>query len=248
MIEAVHPLEGIGDLISEVGWCVLQGDCVDLLRELPPECIDLVITDPSYESNEKHRTRLNAAGERVQYGTTTRLQGPWFQTFPDLRIPDLMQELYRVLKPNTHAYIFSNQESAQRVIIPEAERAGFHWWKNLTWIKSTAAGKLKIGMGYHWRNCTELVVFLEKGKRSLTEKGWPEVLFGPAGDGPAEKPPEVLSRLVLNSSQENDLVLDVFAGSGSTGDVAYRLKRRALLFDLDAKRAQARMEAHLRDL
>jgi site-specific DNA-methyltransferase (adenine-specific) len=242
MAELARPLEGIADIIAEVGWCVFQGDCVAILRELPDECIDLLITDPAYESNEKHRTRVNAAGERVRYGTTTRLQGPWFPTFPDARLPELLVELYRVLKRDAHAYIFSNQESA-RVITPLAEQAGFKWWKDLTWIKTSEAGTVRIGMGYHWRNCTERIIFLEKGKRKLNYLGWPEVMFGPSGDGPAEKPPEVLSRLVENSSIPGELVLDPFAGSGSTGEAALKLGRRALLLDLDVTRAQARLES-----
>jgi site-specific DNA-methyltransferase (adenine-specific) len=98
-------------------------------------------------------------------------------------------------------------------------------------------------MGYHWRNCTERIIFLEKGKRKLNYLGWPEVMFGPSGDGPAEKPPEVLSRLVENSSIPGELVLDPFAGSGSTGEAALKLGRRALLLDLDVTRAQARLES-----
>lgn len=113
MAEPVRSLEAITNLIAEVGWCVLQGDCIALLRELPDECVDLIITDPAYESNEKHRTRVNAEGERVRYGTTTRLQGPWSPTFPDARIPELLVELYRVLKTDRHAYIFANQETSR---------------------------------------------------------------------------------------------------------------------------------------
>ena len=70
---------------------------------------------------------------------------------------------------------------------PEAERAGFRFWKPLVWDKRT------IGMGYHYRARYEFVLFFEKGKRRLNDLGIADVISVPRihGGYPAEKPPEV---------------------------------------------------------
>ena len=76
----------------------------------------------------------------------------------------------------------------------------------------------------------------EKGKRNLNMKGWPSVLFGEPElkpGYPTKKPEEVIKRLILNSSEEGDLILDPFAGSGIVGKVAVACKRKALLIDID---------------
>ncbi len=67
------------------------------LRDQPAESVDLVITDPAYESLEKHRA----------VGTTTRLKhskassNDWFKVFPNARFGELFTEVFRVLKRNT---------------------------------------------------------------------------------------------------------------------------------------------------
>ena len=105
-------------------------DAVDWLARLPSESVDLVVTDPAYESLEKHRA----------IGTTTRLKkskassNDWFGIFPNRRFPDLFRELWRVLKRNSHLYVFCDQETAF-VVKPIAEAAGFKFWKCLLWDK-----------------------------------------------------------------------------------------------------------------
>src|SRR5665213_1849647 len=117
-----------------------RADAVTWLRSLPPESVDLVITDPPYESLEKHRA----------IGTTTRLKvsksssNQWFSIFPNARFPELFAEIYRVLKPNTHFYLFCDPETAF-IAKPLAEEVGFRFWKPLVWDKKS------IGMGYHYR-------------------------------------------------------------------------------------------------
>lgn len=84
-----------------------QGDAVDWLRTLPDNSVDLFVTDPPYESLEKHRKR----------GTTTRLKhskassNDWFSIFPNERFAELFAEVYRVLKPNAHFYLMCDQET-----------------------------------------------------------------------------------------------------------------------------------------
>jgi site-specific DNA-methyltransferase (adenine-specific) len=198
-------------------------DAVDWLRGLPEASVDLIITDPPYESLEKHRAR----------GTTTRLKqskassNAWFSIFPNLRFPELFAELYRVLKRNRHFYLFSDPET-MFVAKPAAEAAGFRFWKPLVWDKRT------IGMGYHYRCRYEFLLFFEKGKRKLHDLSIADVLEFPRihRGYPAEKPVALSSCLVAQSSEPGEKVLDPFMGSGSVGVAAVQAKRAFMGNDL----------------
>ena len=199
-------------------------DAVAWLQELPDASVNLLITDPAYESLEKHRA----------VGTTTRLKhsksssNDWFAIFPNARFSELFREVYRVLRPDSHFYLLCDAET-MFVAKPEAEQAGFKFWKPLVWDKCT------IGMGYHYRARYEFILFFEKGKRRLNDLGVPDIIAVPRvrGGYPAEKPPEVAEVLIQQSSSPGDVVVDPFMGSGSVGIAAGRLKRRFLGNDLN---------------
>ncbi|HYT67635.1 MAG TPA: site-specific DNA-methyltransferase [Vicinamibacterales bacterium] len=201
-------------------------DAVEWLRRQPAESIDLVVTDPAYESLEKHRA----------VGTTTRLKhskassNDWFTVFPNARFGELFAEAFRVLKRNTHLYLFCDAET-MFIAKPEAERAGFHFWKPLVWDKQT------IGMGYHYRARYEFILFFEKGKRRLNNLGIADVISVPRVHRgyPAEKPPAVSEVLIKQSTAAGDLVADPFMGSGSVGVAALRTGRRFAGTDLNAE-------------
>lgn len=201
---------------QQVSFSVNQSDAVEWLRTIDDMSVDLVITDPPYESLEKHRA----------IGTTTRLKqskassNAWFQIFPNDRFEDLFTEIYRVLKKNRHFYLFCDAET-MFVAKPIAEAVGFKFWKPLVWDKQ------KIGMGYHYRSRHEFILFFEKGKRKLNHLGIPDVLACPRihGGYPTEKPVGVSAVLVEQSTQPGELVIDPFMGSGSVGVAAVKQQR-----------------------
>lgn len=209
-----------------------RGDAFDWLRSIPDATVDLVVTDPPYESLEKHRST----------GTTTRLSkskassNEWFGVIPNEKLFDLCSELYRVLKPKTHCYIFCDDETSD-VLKVAGTKAGFHCWKRLVWDKQA------LGMGYHYRAKYEFILFFEKGRtpwkpepgklfhgtRQLADRSIPDVLsvkrVKHAEAYPTEKPLEVVETFVLNSSEEGDLIIDPFMGSGVVGEAALRNSR-----------------------
>src|SRR5882762_8423309 len=203
-----------------------RGDAVTWLRGLHDASVDLVVTDPPYESLEKHRA----------IGTTTRLKhskassNDWFSIFPNARYPELFAEAYRVLKKDTHFYLFCDPET-MFVAKPLAEQAGFKFWKPLIWAKE------KIGMGYHYRALYECVLFFEKGKRKLNDLGVADIIRAPriSGGYPAEKPAQVSEVLIKQSTQPGQLVVDPFMGSASVGVAAMRHARDFLGNDLCAE-------------
>lgn len=191
-------------------------DAIEWLKKKGSSSIDLMITDVPYESLEKHR----------KAGTTTRLKhskassNDWFEIFPNSRFEDFFTEAHRVLKNNSHLYFFCDQET-MFAAKPIGESAGFKFWKPLVW------DKLAIGMGYHYRNQYELILFFEKGKRKLNHLGISDIL--PAKrirkGYPTEKPVELMETLINQSSEPGEMVVDPFMGSGSVGVASLKLGR-----------------------
>jgi len=210
--------------VKSVAFDLCAQDAVVWLRELPSDSVDMVVTDPAYESLEKHRA----------IGTTTRLKhskassNDWFKIFPNARFGELFRELYRVLRKDSHFYLLCDAET-MFIAKPEAEQAGFRFWKPLVWDKCT------IGMGYHYRARYEFILFFEKGKRRLNDLGIADIITVPRirGGYPAEKPAEIADVLIRQSSNNGDVVCDPFMGSGSVGMAALRLGRRFLGNDLN---------------
>lgn len=221
-------LERVSSPTADPGawFSVSRGDAVDWLRGLADESLDLVITDPAYESLEKHRA----------VGTTTRLKhskassNDWFTIFPNARFGELFAELHRVLRRDTHLYLLCDQETAF-IAKPVGEAAGFRFWKPIIWDKQ------RIGMGYHYRSRYEMILFFEKGKRKLNDLSIPDVLEVPRVHRgyPTEKPVALVEILVAQSSEAGQLVADPFVGSGTTGLAAGRLGRPFLGNDVSAE-------------
>ena len=194
-----------------------HGDALEWLASLPTDSVDLVTTDPPYESLEKHRA----------IGTTTRLKhskassNDWFQIFPNSKFEELFSQFYRVLRRNSHLYLFCDPETAF-IAKPIGEKVGFKFWKPLVWDKK------RIGMGYHYRSRYEFVLFFEKGKRKLNNLGIADVIEEPRilKGYPTEKPARVNEVFILQSTIPGEVVIDPFMGSGSAGEAALKNGRR----------------------
>lgn len=229
------PSEPQSALASGSNFTLANRDAVDWLNSLPSASVDLVVTDPPYESLEKHRA----------IGTTTRLKhskassNDWFSIFPNRRFPELFAAVYRVLKRDSHFYLFCDQET-MFVAKPLAEAAGFKFWKPIVW------DKVQIGMGYHYRCRHEFILFFEKGKKRLNDLGVADIITHPrvARGYPTEKPAAVSEVLIRQSTAAGDTVVDPFMGSGSVGVAALQLGRSFMGTDISPAAlslAQARL-------
>jgi site-specific DNA-methyltransferase (adenine-specific) len=206
-----------------MSYLIKNEDAIAFLKKIEDQSIDLIITDPPYESLEKHRS----------VGTTTRLKksksssNSWFNIFPNDRFESLFNECYRVLKNDRHFYLFCDQETAF-IIKDIGVAAGFKFWKPIVW------DKMKIGMGYHYRSRYEFILFFEKGKRKLNDLSVPDVLSVPRvfNRYPTEKPVALNEILVKQSTEIEEIILDPFCGSGSSGVAALINQRRFIGNDL----------------
>lgn len=221
------------------------------LQELDEESVDMILTDPAYDTLEKWR----------EMGTTTRLKdsksssNAWFPTVPPSYIQEVIDRSYKVLARNSHMYIMCDEETADN-LKPMLRESGFHLLKSLIWHKIGKPEDVKCpqcghhvltrnrpgapGMGYPYRSQYEMILVAEKGKRKPPEnRGVRNVLSFPYLKGnkyyPTQKPVDLLKVLIQQSSFEGDLIVDPFAGSGSTGVASLLTGRNFLGFDVEQK-------------
>ena len=100
--------------------------------------------------------------------------------------------------------------------------------------------KNRFGFGYGFRNQHELVLVLEKGKPKYNDNDFSNVMNFKVikhnqDTHPHEKPESILRRMIKHSTNEGDLVLDCFMGSGSTATTCKQLNRRFIGFEIEEK-------------
>lgn len=199
---------------------------------LADESVDLILTDPPYNTGLTART-----GSRLKH------------FFDDAMSPDLYRELvrrvslemFRVLRPDRAVYVFINWKSLG-IWLDRLVGAGFRVKNTIVWDK--------VVHGLNYQNYAyrhELLIFATKGKFFPRNKGWSDGSFTDvwpikretraailsAQQHETVKPFEVLRRPIEHASQPGDLILDPFAGSGSTCVAAKRLGRHYLGIELD---------------
>jgi site-specific DNA-methyltransferase (adenine-specific) len=215
---------------------IILGDCVEIMQTFPAQSIDLIVTDPPYgiqfKSNKQNldtRKRRAVKKQRPEYFT---------QIAGDDALPvQWLQEAFRVLKNNSAIYIFCHW-SKWHLLFPAVESAGFKCSNMLVLDKSNH------GMGDltgRYAPKHELLLYATKGKHVLNfpDKRQNDVwnvkvrFSGSKRWHPNEKPLEWLRPAIINSSEICSIVLDPFAGSGSTGIAAKLLQRKYILIDID---------------
>ena len=142
-----------------------------------------------------------------------------------------------MLRADRHAYVFANTRLAPR-FDAAARAAGFTVHAPLVW------DKLSPGLGRTWRAQYEFICWYEKGRRVGPDRRLGNVLRASRVRRryPTEKPGEVLRTVIGQASLPGEVVFDPFCGSGSAGQAAVALGRRALLGDLTPETAAERLD------
>jgi|SRR6185437_2098372 len=202
---------------------ILLGDCSELLQWLPDGCVDLIVTDPPYGVRYRDRS-----GRTLLNDNNTRWILPAFS------------QAYRVLKNDAFCVSFYGWNHVDR-FLAAWRTCGFRPVGHFTWVKSYSS---KVGFTGAWHECAYLLV---KGNPSKPANPPPDVLpWKYSGNKlhPTQKPVSALRPVIEAYSTPGDLVLDPFAGSGSTAVAAKLCKRRFLLIEKDEEyfyAARARM-------
>jgi len=210
-----------------------QGDTLKLIKQIDSESIDLIVTDPPYPTTKRGISKNTTTGGMMV--SELGKQGKMFE-HNNISPKEYIPEFYRVLKENSHFYIMTNHVNLQEMLNVCTEN-GFHFIKSLIWKKDN-----KI-MGQWYMSQFEYILFFRKGKAKRINKcGTSDVLEvankkTKSEDGKnlhdTEKPIELMQILIENSSQENDILLEPFAGIGATLIACKNCNRQYIGFEID---------------
>lgn len=203
---------------------VYNADALDVLPELATESVDLVIADPPYGVEWQSNRRAETFDEILSDAPSDR-EG----------IRKVLAETVRLVGQHRHLYVFGPDDVLAGLLV--SERAELVWDKG-----RPGMGDLSAPWGpQHERISFAVSKRRHAGKRDAPalpvrmRKGSVLRFSPPTGRNvrhPSEKPVALLRELVESSSRAGDLVLDPFAGIGSTGVAAILSGRRTILVEL----------------
>ena len=211
---------------------LIKGDCLEKMNSIKDNSIDLVIIDPPYKLTGGGCKDTKIRGAVGRYENENMKNGTVFK-HNSIKSSDWFKEIYRVLKDRTHCYVMCNDKYVKEYLV-EAEKAGFKEVNILTWAKG-----MHTPTQYYMKN-TEFILMFRKGKaRYINNMGSFSLIDikGIKGNKvhPSEKPYQLMRHLILNSSDEGDVVLDCFMGSCSTGIACANTNRKFIGIELDDK-------------
>lgn len=214
--------------VEHIGNAALYlGDVRDVLPQITGA--DLVCTDPPYlVSKGGFATNLQLEGG---FGGWMKDYGNQGDIVPcDIEFAEWMPLVFAALSEQAHAYFMTNGRNL-KVMQTVAEHAKFRFHTLLVWDKRTALPNK------YYQNVTEFGLFMFKGKaRTINDpssKNLVTIFQRDESPHPTEKPVELMRFWISNSSQPNDVVLDPFMGSGTTGVAALQIGRRFVGIEKD---------------
>lgn len=196
---------------------LMQGDCVCILREMEPDSVDFTLTDIPYGKVSRTGNGLRSLDKGKADIVTFDLQ-----TF--------LPEIYRVTKNSI--CIFCGKEQFSEIYDFFASQKGTV--RPIVWEKTNPSPM----NGQHiYLSGVELAVWFKKSGTKVFNAHCKNTVFrhpnGRSKIHPSEKNHSLLKELILDNTNENDIVFDPCMGSGSTGVVALNTMRRFFGIELD---------------
>lgn len=238
-------------------------DCLEVMKNIPTESVDLVCTDCPYHivsggcSNDAVKigrytqcggilrkdghgnsymtesNHVSLCGILNDYDPTTYTKQGKLFKHNGIKFSDWLPDVYRVLKNDTHCYIMINPRNYME-LQQEAEKVGFQFQQMIIWAKNNSTPNK------YYLNSFEIILMLRKGRaKNINNMGTKNILFVPNIMGnkkhPTEKPEALMKILVENSTKAGDVVLDPFMGVGSTGLACKHNGRSFIGIEIDEK-------------
>ena len=223
------------------------GDSFQILQELPSKSIDIIFADPPYF--------LSGDGITCSGGKMVSVnKGEWDKkkTIDEKHKfnREWIRLCYRVLKDNGTIWISGTMHNIYSIGMA-LEEEGFKIINNITWKKLNPPPNISCRCFVH---STETILWAQKDLKNVKHKFnytvmkelnggkqmkdvWESSLTKPSekkyGKHPTQKPMAILERIILASTDEGDLILDPFNGSGTTGIVDNKLKRKYIGIDTE---------------
>ena len=216
----------IGEIELNRIYCM---DCQEGLKKIPDGSVDLIATDPPYEVDYGKKSKIlseNEGGGREKQIERDKNITEW-----ECDYDEMSREFYRVLKDNTHCYVFCTSKQFVKWYIA-LQKAGFKFRNHLVWIKNRPTFTIN---SYSYNYKTESCIFVGKGSKKLNRPKGDNVLnykCVSCKNHPTTKPQSMWMRLIKASSKEGDLILDPFMGAGGVAQACKSLKRDYIGFEI----------------
>ena len=221
-------------------YTLYQGDCLKVMKNIEDGSVDLVVTDPPYE--------IATTGAGI-YKQADKQYVKELNGMKDGFSEEVLDELCRVMK-KINIYFFCSQKQIIPLLDYFVKKKKCNW-NILSWHKTNPIP----ACGNKYLTDTEFILFFrEKGVKVYgsfdTKRTWYATPLNQSDKKkyghPTVKPLSILENLVMNSSQEGEVVLDCFMGSGSTGVACLNTNRNFIGIELDEgyfKIAKKRIES-----
>ncbi len=223
---------------------ILSGDCIDVMNSLPENSVDLVFADPPYN------LQLKGALHRPDNSMVDAVDNDWDQ-FSSFAVYDQFSRAWlkaarRILKPNGAIWVIGSYHNIFRVGAA-LQDCGFWILNDVVWRKSNPMPNFR---GKRLTNAHETMIWAGKSdaaKYTFNYEALKELNDGvqmrsdwvlPICNGnerikndkggkahPTQKPESLLHRIIVGTTKPDDVILDPFFGSGTTGAVAKKLGR-----------------------
>jgi len=225
---------------------LIKGDCIEKLDQTEENTFDMIFADPPYFLSNGGITCHAGKMVSVNKGKWDKSKGVKENHAFTL---NWLEACQRVLKPNGTIWVSGTTHIIYSVGFAMQE-LGFKILNDIIWYKRNAPPNLSCRYFTHsteivlWaaknaksKHCFEykLMKDINQGKqmRNVWEISSPKAPEKKFGKHPTQKPVELLNRIILASTKENDLVLDPFCGSSTTGVSAILNKRKYVGIDLE---------------
>ena len=210
---------------------IINDDCLNVLKNIPDNSVDLVLTDPPFNISG-----LSSGAELHGKPVNNNHFGEWDY---DFNPKDFLKECKRILKKNGQIYIFTSDRLIGKYI-DLLKKYKFHYRNTLVWFKNNLIPKVRH---HTWRSGTEFILYAGREKTEkvtdytfnwLGQEEMKNLIIRNILGGkertkhPTQKPLDIIKRFIKVSSNEGDIVLDPFLGSGTTAVACKQLKRKCL--------------------
>ena len=226
---------------------IFQGDCREILAAMPAESVDLIFADPPYFLSNGGITCHAGKMVSVNKGEWDKSQGA--EANHEFN-REWLAACQRVLKPNGSIWVSGTSHVIHSVGFA-MQQLDFKLLNDVSWVKPNPPPNLSCR---YFTHATETIIWAAKNKKSRhtfnyklmreanagkqMKSVWtippPESWEKRAGKHPAQKPVALIERILLASSNEGDLILDPFAGSGTTSIAAFRLSRQIISIEMES--------------
>ena len=222
-------------------------DCFTFLPKIENDSIDCIITDPPYFLSNDGITCKSGKMVSVNKGNWDK--GNDFDDVYQFNA-EWIKESYRVLKPGGTLWVSGTYHNIYIIGSIISSFKDFRILNNITWVKTAPPPNLSCRFFTH---STETLLWVRKGQKTkhyfnynlmksyndgkqmkdVWLMGRPKKEEKKFGKHPTQKPEEIIERMIHASTQQNDIVLDMFNGSGTTGVVCARNKRNYIGIESD---------------